>query len=940
LTVPGSQFVRTLGPLLTGLRHRPGRATVLGLAILLSSVSFSLLTAATRTSSADARGAVKRNLHPAYDILVRPKSSETKIERSGGLLRDNYLSGIFGGISLAQYVQVERTPGVAVAAPIAMLGYILQGGTVSVQVRSVLPAHGAAAFALADTRISDRGLSRFPLRHVGYAYLTDNPLREPSPTRFTVTPGLTFGLTETLPGGRKITVCPVPFQPPRPKSPFADFTSYQPQCWSRTGSAGAGRSQLGRLSFGVTFPFLIAAVDPEAEQKLVGLGGTVVKGRYFRESDRMTIARKGTAGAHPIVPVLTSAKPYVDDQDEITISRMPAAAVRLIRSGLSPEKLQAALARLPAVPVKRVRRNATTAYADLLRLLSSALVRSGQFVSLDAYWTAGATGYRAAPAGELAPLPTTNPVSVWRSHFYRDTGFEAAPIDSSDLAFRKLHQVLASNKNVASSKGGYGKGSYLPGLYAVGEFDPAKLPGFSPLSKVPMETYYPPVAIGADAESRKALDDRPLLPNGNMAGYLQAPPLIVTTLKALPAFEGGYAGANATKPISVVRVRLAPLSGSSRDQLRQAAQIAANIKRETRLDVDLTAGSSPTTATVALPEGRYGRPPLSLNEQWVKKGVALAIFDAVDRKSALLFSLILLVSALLVANGTAASVHARRSEIGVLRCLGWRRRTITGWILGEVIAVGLAAGLFGAALSAAVIASAGLSVPLSRTLLVPPVALALAALAGLIPALLAGRGEPLDSVKPAVLVARRARPVRGLFTLARSNLRRRPGRALLAAAGLALGVAALASLLAVNLSFRQDIAGSAMGGYITTQVRAVDYVSATLVTALGIVSTLDVLYLNLTERAAESATLAATGWQRGDLRRVAILEGVGIALAGASLGAAAGLAGALAVGAGPEAVAAGAAAASALGIGLTIAASSALAGVVFRRPLTSTLAKD
>ncbi len=935
MNVLGGQFVRMLRPLLTGVRHRRDRAIALGLAILVSSVSFSLLTAATRTSSADARGTVKSNLHPAYDILVRPKGSQTRIERSRGLVRDNYLSGIFGGISLAQYEQVKRMPEVAVAAPIAMLGYILQGGSVSVNIGSVLPAHGTAAFAVTDTRVSDRGLSRFPARHVGYAYLTDDPLREPSQTGFTVTPGLTFGPTETLPGGRRIKVCPEAFKPPRPKSPFADFAGYRPFCWSRTGGLGRGSDQRGRVRFGVEFPFLIAAVDPQAEQRLDDLGGAVVRGRYFKESDRMTIARKGTPGAHPLVPVLTSTKPYVDDQDEITISRLPAAAVRLIRSGLSPEKLRAALSRLPATPVERARRDATTAYASLLRGLNSTFVRSGWVVSLDAYWTAGATRYRAAAAGALPPLPTTNPVSVWRSPFYQDTGFESAPIDSSDLAFRKLHQVRGSNKTVKNGKGGY-----LPGLYAVGEFDPAKLPGFSPLSKVPMETYYPPVATGADAASRKALGGRPLYPNGNMAGYLQIPPLILTTLKALPAFERGYAGADAAKPISVIRVRLAPLRGSSRDQLRQAAQIAAKIRRETGLDVDLTAGSSPTTETIDLPRGRYGRPALALSEPWVKKGVALVIFDAVDRKSALLFSLILLVSGLLVANGTAASVRARRGEIGVLRCLGWRRRTITGWILGEVTAIGLAAGLLGAALSAAVIAGAGLSLPLSRTLLVPPVALALAVVAGMIPAALAGRGEPLDAVRPAVFAARHARPVRGLLTLAASNLRRRPGRALLAAAGLALGVAALASLLAVNLSFRQDIAGSVMGGYITTQVRAVDYLSATLVTALGIASALDVLYLNLKERAAEIATLAATGWQRQALRRLAIYEGAGIGLAGAALGAAAGLAGALALGAGPGAVAAGAAAAAALAIALTAAASSALAGALVRRPLASTLAEE
>jgi len=186
------------------------------------------------------------------------------------------------------------------------------------------------------------------------------------------------------------------------------------------------------------------------------------------------------------------------------------------------------------------------------------------------------TNYRRVGPTQLKPVPVENPVSVWRSDFYAGTGYEPVPIESSDLAFRKLYQRLGSAKEAN------GGGSYLPGLHAVGEFDPNKLPGFSALSQVPMETYYSPVATGADSASRGALGNRPLLPNANMAGYLQTPPLILTTLGALPAFERGFRGANAAAPISVIRVRLGGLHGSGRDRLNQAANIAAAIKTRDR----------------------------------------------------------------------------------------------------------------------------------------------------------------------------------------------------------------------------------------------------------------------------------------------------------------------------------------------------------------------
>ena len=40
-------------------------------------------------------------------------------------MQPNFLSGIYGGISMAQNRQIEQIPGVQVAAPIAMVGYTL-----------------------------------------------------------------------------------------------------------------------------------------------------------------------------------------------------------------------------------------------------------------------------------------------------------------------------------------------------------------------------------------------------------------------------------------------------------------------------------------------------------------------------------------------------------------------------------------------------------------------------------------------------------------------------------------------------------------------------------------------------------------------------------------------------------------------------------------------
>jgi ABC-type lipoprotein release transport system permease subunit len=157
---------------------------------------------------------------------------------------------------------------------------------------------------------------------------------------------------------------------------------------------------------------------------------------------------------------------------------------------------------------------------------------------------------------------------------------------------------------------------------------------------------------------------------------------------------------------------------------------------------------------------------------------------------------------------------------------------------------------------------------------------------------------------------------------------------------LAVGIAAFTAVLAIDLGFRREIAGSSLGGFITTQTRTVDYLSAALAVALGVASTADVLYLNLRERAPEIAALAATGWQRQHLIRVALYEGASVGIVGSLAGAALGLTVAAAVGAGGLAMLLAALCAIGGGVVLTIAATRVVANVLTRLPLAAALTEE
>src|ERR1700678_2726157 len=108
------------------LRFRTARSVALLLGMVFAVTSFTVLTAASRTAQLRTTGTVTAHFGSAYQILVRPKGARTLLEVKTGTVQPNFLSGIYGGISLAQYHAISGILGVSVAAPIAMIGYTLE----------------------------------------------------------------------------------------------------------------------------------------------------------------------------------------------------------------------------------------------------------------------------------------------------------------------------------------------------------------------------------------------------------------------------------------------------------------------------------------------------------------------------------------------------------------------------------------------------------------------------------------------------------------------------------------------------------------------------------------------------------------------------------------------------------------------------------------------
>lgn len=118
---------------------------------------------------------------------------------------------------------------------------------------------------------------------------------------------------------------------------------------------------------------------------------------------------------------------------------------------------------------------------------------------------------------------------------------------------------------------------------------------------------------------------------------------------------------------------------------------------------------------------------------------------------------------------------------------------------------------------------------------------------------------------------------------------------------------------------------------VSVQVSASDYVAVVAIIVLGSAALGDVVYLNLRERAAELATLRATGWDERTLARLIALEGLAIGAVGSIIGAVIGLAATAAfAGTLPGALIATSAAAAAIG-SLTAAAAAVTPALLLRR---------
>ena len=152
--------------------------------------------------------------------------------------------------------------------------------------------------------------------------------------------------------------------------------------------------------------------------------------------------------------------------------------------------------------------------------------------------------------------------------------------------------------------------------------------------------------------------------------------------------------------------------------------------------------------------GRHGREDFSLTTQEDMLRSLSKILNVLTAAVGALGGISLLVGGVGIVTIMTIAVTERTNEIGLLKALGARERTILGIFLGEAVALSALGGLFGLVLGIGIaqllhfaLPALPVQTPLSFVLLAEGVAVAIGLLAGVLPARRAARLDPVAALR-------------------------------------------------------------------------------------------------------------------------------------------------------------------------------------------------
>lgn len=783
---------------------------LLGAAILASGLSY--LVGISHDSRITVQEELEKRWKSSYDILVLPKDKSFPLENLN-IMESNQISNFSGGISIKDWEEIKKIEGIEVAAPVSIIGW----KPIWLSFTSFDFEDPGIYRVILKTKTTD-GLKNYRSTFVYYLMQPSSletvkslyPLLPDELDKFKEKYGINFPLKSVL------KAYDISF-------PNVDFYKQV---------------------------FLIGAIDPEEEAKLVGLDKSVIKGRYFSSGDVPKIKETQSGIKEVKVPVLVMNWPFTDIFFEQQIEKLKIPKIDDTEL-LDILKENGGKKYLDKIPSEKTVFNIKLNPEEIHEMLKEQLLQ-------------GTQGQELVPAGNYYFLPTRVTYSQIESP-YKDRwpiALEAKPeevkIDEKD---EWVNLYLSGVPSFRPLKVVSGKEVYLK---PIGFYDVQKLKiSKDPLSELPMEQYRP-------AQAQVVLDDNKapknpvvtLKPTGSPLEIITSPPTILTTIESAEAIIGD-------KPISAIRIKIKGAEHLSLEAQKKAEEIAREITFRTGHKAYITLGSSPRNILIHARDIGY------LQELWIQLGAAMTIV----RESTVafwVFILILVIEALLFVLATSiVSILSRMEEFAILSAVGWRNSHIRGLIVKEGIFIGTIVGIIASILT--IIGGDILNKPveISRLLSIFFISL-FAYVSGTGLSAFIQKEENLTSILKSgeVQKQRVSRYSQNpIFNLILSNVFNRPWRALLSISSASVPVFLLSILFYIKVHFESVLNLTLLGEYISLKIEPQHYLIGIISAILAFVTISDLISLNILDRKFELSLLLALGWRKSWVRNLVIAEG-------------------------------------------------------------------
>ncbi|WP_052345766.1 ABC transporter permease [Paucisalibacillus sp. EB02] len=805
--------------------RRKERFILLIVGAFIISAGLTYLIGLSETNKGTIVDTLQQRWSASYDIVVRPEGTRSLTEDKK-LLEPNYLSGISGGISIEQYETIKNIPGIAVAAPISLIGYAsydVYYGDVEIEEPGIYRKVMETTVDNGIYEITENGTSHFPL-NVNWDYYNK------------------FGY-------------------------------------------GAGAPS---LDVTVTSYSLLAGIDPEQEAKLVGLDEAIIPlgtSRYFEESD--SYYYDPINGGHHEFPVIVNQQTFVDKVETITFERLNIPISEENANEVMEEvKKNGADEYLDSIEGEVVETFTYTgeeAFRQFINENTGVDWETGEAIPIESEGESedvdGESGADNITGVVFKPSPLeyqeiASPYADRWPYTYQvvpfQNGEDVVPRYRNQESYREPALIEEEFINYPSIKPNW------IGFYDASELTISK----DPTTELPMETYRPATAeFVMDEDGNPVNPPKQLKPVGDPNNFLTEPPGMLTTIEAAEKILGD-------EPISAIRIKVAGVTDLSDESQEILEKVAAEIENRTGLITDITLGSSPQLALTFVPglneESDFGW----FQQPWVNIGSSISIFRETKIGFSGVVGSVIAVAIVYVWASGIVNLLARRKEFAVLLSIGWRPSQLSRLLFIESSIIGLFVAIISWMMLGFVHISSDTTITFTRFLWTGLFGLIIYVLGAVIPMILTRNIFPYEAMRSGEISgnSKRLFRARGINRMAFNHFIGKWKRSLLSVTSIALPTSLLAVFLYITFRLRGIMYTSMLGEYIALEIGLAHYVAIIVSLIIAILTTAEITWQNISERREEISLLQAIGWKGWHIRRLVLAEGVFSGLFAAAIG--------------------------------------------------------